>query len=73
MERQCVTAAELNRFATGTGRKALVEGDVVNGMVQAGQSLLPLTSIEPAKVILETIMADMRQRLIAAPGLLNKQ
>lgn len=63
MERQCAPQADLESFATGTSRKATVEGDVENGMIHAGQSLLPLRKIEPVQTIIESIMAEARERL----------
>ena len=49
--------------ATGTNKLAAVDGDTENGMMQAGQSLLPLRKIEPTKTIIETIMAEARDAL----------
>ena len=65
-----ISKSELERIATGTGRLAAVEGDVVNGMVHAGQSLLPLQQVEPAAVIIERIMGEAKQTLKCAPTLL---
>ncbi len=39
LEKTHTPQAELEKLATGTNRLAAVEGDVVNGMMQAGQSL----------------------------------
>ena len=47
---------ELIRMATGTNKLAAVEGDVVNGMMQAGQSLTVLQKVEPVATIIEDIM-----------------
>ena len=69
LERQCTPAEELGRLATGTSRLAAIEGDVENGMVQAGQSLLPLVKIESAKVIIEDIISVAKQVLAKAPEL----
>jgi len=69
LERQCTPEAELGRLATGTSRLAAVEGDVENGMVQAGQSLLPLIKIEPAKDIIDGIMFEAKRVLAKAPEL----
>lgn len=66
LERQGTPAEELDRLAAGTNRLAAVDGDVDNGMVQAGQSLLPLDKVEPAKSIIETIIIQARQALQAA-------
>jgi enoyl-[acyl-carrier protein] reductase II len=70
LERQHTSEEELARLATGTNRLAAVDGDVENGMVQAGQSLLPLTKIEPARKIIESIIEEARLVLSKAPKLL---
>lgn len=57
---------ELIRMATGTNKLAAVEGDVVNGMMQAGQSLTVLQKIEPVATIIEDIMKQARETLSAA-------
>jgi len=69
LEKQGAPEAELARLATGTSRLAAVEGDIENGMVQAGQSLLPLLKIESAKQIIEKIMSEAKQVLAKAPEL----
>ncbi len=70
LERQGTPSAELDEIARGTNRLAAVEGDVENGMVQAGQSLLPLQKIEPARSIIENIMAEAYAVLAKAPEML---
>lgn len=57
---------ELIRMATGTNKLAAVEGDVVNGMMQAGQSLTVLQKVEPVATIIEDIMEQARETLSAA-------
>lgn len=57
---------ELIRMATGTNKLAAVEGDVVNGMMQAGQSLTVLQKVEPVATIIEDIMKQARETLFAA-------
>lgn len=57
---------ELIRMATGTNKLATVEGDVVNGMMQAGQSLTVLQKVEPVATIIEDIMKQARETLSAA-------
>lgn len=57
---------ELIRMATGTNKLAAVEGDVVNGMMQAGQSLTVLQKVEPVATIIEDIMKQARKTLSAA-------
>lgn len=52
---------ELERLATGSNRKAAVDGDIENGMVQAGQCLLPLKKIEPVQTIINQIVEEARQ------------
>lgn len=71
LERQGTPEDELNRLATGTSRLASIDGDVENGMVQAGQSLLPLKKIEPVGDIIAGIMAEAEKVLAAAPTLLK--
>jgi len=70
MERKCASQAELDKLATGTNRLAAIDGDVENGAVQAGQSLLPLQKIESAAVIVQRIMSEAEQVLANAPNLL---
>ena len=57
---------ELIRMATGTNKLAAVEGDVVNGMMQARQSLTVLQKVEPVATIIEDIMKQARETLSAA-------
>lgn len=71
MERSGVPQDELDKLATGTNRLAAVEGDVDNGVVLAGQSLLPLQKIEPVAVIVNSIMSEACQALANAPKLLS--
>ena len=55
--------------ATGTNKLAAVDGDTENGMMQAGQSLLPLKKIEPVKAIVEHIIAEARETLRKAQNI----
>ena len=73
LERKATPVAELERLATGTSRLAAIEGDVDNGMIQAGQSLLPLRKVEPTRIIIAGIMAEARKVLNAAPMLLAEK
>ena len=57
---------ELLRMATGTNKLAAVDGDTENGMMQAGQSLTPLTKIEPVQTIIENIVAEAKATLAQA-------
>jgi len=69
LEKKGTPEDELLKIATGTNRLAAVEGDIENGMVQAGQCLIPLKKIEPAKDIIESIVAEARAVLTKAPTL----
>lgn len=66
LEKQGEPAEELIRLATGTNKLAAVDGDVENGMMQAGQSLLPLKKVEPVKKIIEDIITEARAAIAAA-------
>lgn len=63
------TREELIEKATGTNKLAAVEGDVENGMMQAGQSLTPLKKVEPMADIIESIMAEARETLANASAI----
>ena len=60
------TKEELIKRATGTNKLAAVDGDVVNGMMQAGQSLIPLKKIEPAATIICRIIEEAKSALESA-------
>ena len=66
LEKKGTSEEELIKLATGTNKLAVVDGDVENGMVQAGQTLLPLKKVEPAKVIIDTIIAEAKETLAKA-------
>lgn len=68
-ERNGTPEDELIKMATGTNKLAAIDGDVENGMVQAGQSLLPLKKVEPAKKIIEDIMQEARETLARATAI----
>ena len=63
------TKAELLDLATGTNKLAAVDGDVENGMMQAGQSLTPLKEIEPVADIVAKIMDEARKALAMASSI----
>lgn len=69
LEKDHTEEAELIRLATGTNKLAAVDGDVENGMMQAGQSLLPLKQIEPVQKIMEDIMKQAKDTLAAAAAI----
>ena len=60
------TKQELLDRATGTNKLAAVDGDVVNGMVQAGETLTLLREIEPVQTIVERIVREARETLAHA-------
>ncbi|MDD4602155.1 Nitronate monooxygenase [bioreactor metagenome] len=70
LEKQATPQDELNRIAAGTNRRAAIDGDVENGMVLAGQCLIPLKEIEPVKTIVEAIMTEVRQTLTKASNMI---
>ncbi len=55
--------------AAGTNKLAAVDGDTENGMMQAGQSLIPLKKIEPVQAIVEGIMKEARTTLAGAASI----
>ena len=63
------TRQELLDRATGTNKLAAVDGDVVNGMVQAGETLTLLREVEPVKVILDRIVREARETLANAKAI----
>lgn len=63
------TREELIEKATGTNKLAAVDGDVENGMMQAGQSLTPLKKVEPMADIIESIMAEAKEALANAAAI----
>ena len=58
-------------MATGTNKLAAVDGDMENGMIQAGQSLLPITAIEPMQVIMDRLVEEAKQTLQGASAILG--
>ena len=55
--------------AVGTNKLAAVDGDVENGMVQAGQCLLSLTKIEPVASIIDNIIEEANTALQRAASI----
>lgn len=66
LERKGTPEADLIKLATGTNKLSAIDGDVENGMILAGQSLLPLKKIEPTKDIIETIITEAQAVLAKA-------
>jgi enoyl-[acyl-carrier protein] reductase II len=71
MERSCASQDELDKLAAGTNRLAAIDGDIINGAVLTGQSLLPIKRVEPAADIIKVIMSEANQVLANAPRLLE--
>jgi len=67
MEKEHRPKEELEKFATGTNSLATVDGDVENGMIQAGQCLLPLKKIEPVQRIIDDVMKGAKAALDKTP------
>lgn len=59
-EFSCAPKEELTAMSVGTNKLAAVNGDIVNGAVQCGLSLNRLTKVEPAKVIIESIIDEAK-------------
>jgi len=63
LEHEHAPEEQLIKLATGSNKLAAVDGDIENGMMQAGQSLLPLKKIEPVEKIVETIIKQAQEVL----------
>lgn len=66
LEKQGTPEEELVKLATGTNRLSAIDGDVENGMVLAGQTLLPLKKIEPVQLIIDAIIKEAKETLASA-------
>lgn len=62
---------ELDDLATGTNKKAAIDGDVENGLVQVGQSLNRLTEIRATRQVIEDVMNETIQVLTGAGNLIK--
>lgn len=63
MEKEGISPEELESFGTGKLRLAVVEGDIENGSVMAGQIAAMVKDIKPCKEIIEEIMTDAMKQL----------
>ncbi|MBO5239732.1 MAG: nitronate monooxygenase [Lachnospiraceae bacterium] len=63
VERSGGTREELEQFTLGGLRRAVLEGDVKNGSVMAGQVCGQLKEIQPLSVILENLYEDAKKEL----------
>jgi enoyl-[acyl-carrier protein] reductase II len=60
---------ELDKLAAGTSRMALREGDVVNGAVQVGQSVIPLKKTQSIAEIMEELLDETNSVLASASNI----
>lgn len=60
MKAQGISQEELDNFATGTNRKAAEDGDIDNGFVLVGSSLLPINQELMVKEIIDNIVRDAK-------------
>ena len=58
MEKQGTTIMELEKLTLGSMRRAVIDGDVQNGSVMAGQVAGMLKEIKPIKVILDDMIHE---------------
>ncbi|MBQ8148088.1 MAG: nitronate monooxygenase [Lachnospiraceae bacterium] len=63
VERNGGTREELEQFTLGGLRRAVLEGDVKNGSVMAGQVCGQLKEIQPLSVILDNLYEDAKKEL----------
>ena len=63
VERTGGTREELEQFTLGGLRRAVLEGDVKNGSVMAGQVCGQLKEIQPLSVILDNLYEDAKKEL----------
>lgn len=63
LEKEGVPMEELEYLTLGSLRKAVMEGDTINGTVMAGQIAAMVKEVQPCKDIIEEIMADAKKLL----------
>ena len=63
LEKEGVPMEELEYLTLGSLRKAVMDGDTINGTVMAGQIAAMVKEIQPCKDIIEEIMADAKKLL----------
>ena len=61
LEKEGADFMELEKLTLGSLRNAVVEGDVVNGTVMAGQIAGMVTKVQPCKEIIQEIMAEAQE------------
>ena len=60
-EKQGATAMELEVYTLGSLRKAVVDGDIQNGSLMAGQVAGQCKEIRPLKTIIENLFEEYKQ------------
>lgn len=63
LEKEGVPMEELEYLTLGSLRKAVMDGDTINGTVMAGQIAAMVKEIQPCKDIIEEIMTDAKKLL----------
>ncbi len=71
LERKGAPQEELDRISTGTNRLAACDGDVDNGLVQVGQSLVVLDKIQSVQDAVEEMMKQTVECLTSAGSLVK--
>lgn len=69
LEKNGATAEEIEELGRGKLRTAVVEGDIENGSIMAGQIAGMVTKIQPCKEIIEEIIAEAEKQLDYINGL----
>ncbi len=70
LERQGVSAAEIVDYGAGTLRAAMVDGDVKEGSVMAGQSAGLVSDVAPVQELIDRIVAEAEAAMRRSAGLL---
>jgi enoyl-[acyl-carrier protein] reductase II len=71
LEDQKVPKEEIEKAGAGALRKAVVEGDMANGSVMAGQIAGMIKDIKPCKVIIEDLVKEFNDNLSKVYGKLK--
>lgn len=65
LEREGATAEEIEQLGQGKLRMAVIDGDIENGSVMAGQVAAMVTKVQPCKEIIEEIILSAKNQLIS--------
>ena len=71
LERRGITEAEIIEFGTGKLRLAVVEGNIKNGSVMAGQIAGMVNDIVPVKELIERIIAEAEEIIGRLQGVVS--